>query len=161
MVAAALVMGGTVAGVATVLLIIRQMWSGVPIAILAGGLAIVTGARQWRRLGRWPASCIGLFRDRLLIVQNGQQVQVRWVDMDVVSLAEPGEWSGLEWPALHLTDRLTIRLRGGGALMFRPAQIGLDPTICRDIILRLRDQPALRTRLPILKESNWGLVRST
>ena len=47
-----------------------------------------------------------------------------------------------------MTDRLTIQLKDEPALTFKPAVVGLEPSACRDLILRLRDDPKLRSRLP-------------
>lgn len=145
--AGALVAGGMLAGFAAGLALAGRIATGVPVAMLAV-VAGAVGARQLLRLGRWPASRIGFFRDRLLLVQGHHQVQARWSEIELISLADLSEWGALEWPAVRLTDRLTVRLQGGGSLSFRPASVGLDPIACRDLMLRLRDQPVLRTRLP-------------
>ncbi len=43
---------------------------------------------------------------------------------------------------------LTIRLRNEQPFGFKPAHFGLEPAACRDLILRLRDDAGLRSRLP-------------
>jgi hypothetical protein len=63
--------------------------------------------------------------------------------MDTVTLSEPGSW-----PNVRITDRLTIRFRNEPPLGFKPAQFGLEPSACRDLILQLRDNAGLRSRLP-------------
>lgn len=63
--------------------------------------------------------------------------------METVSLAEPGSW-----PDIRLTDRLTIQLRNAPSITFKPAEFGLQPAACRELILKLRDDPAVRSRLP-------------
>jgi hypothetical protein len=63
--------------------------------------------------------------------------------METVTLSEPGAW-----PHVRLTDRLTISFKNEGPLAFKPAQFGLNPSACRDLIIRLRDDPRLRARLP-------------
>jgi hypothetical protein len=143
----ALVTGGMLVGFACGLLLAGQAPTAVPVAMLAV-VAGAIGARQLLRLGRWPASRIGFFRDRMLVVLSQHQVQARWSEIELISLADQSEWGALAWPAVRLTDRLTVRLRGGGSFSFRPASVGLEPIACRDLMLRLRDQPVLRTRLP-------------
>ncbi len=66
-----------------------------------------------------------------------------WGRMESVTLTDPNAW-----PSVRLTDRLTIQLRDEQPVSFKPARVGLDPVACRDLILRLRDDPKLRTRLP-------------
>lgn len=66
-----------------------------------------------------------------------------WANMEAVTLAAP-----YSWPDLRITDRLTIRLRNEQPLTFKPALFGLQPAACRDLILKLRDDPALRAKLP-------------
>jgi hypothetical protein len=63
--------------------------------------------------------------------------------MESVTLTEPNSW-----PQIRVTDRLTIQLKNAPALAFRPALFGLEPLACRDLVLRLRDDPELRARLP-------------
>ena len=52
------------------------------------------------------------------------------------------------WPTVKITDRLTIRFKNEAPLSFKPAAFGLQPVACRDLIVRLRDDPRLRSRLP-------------
>jgi hypothetical protein len=66
-----------------------------------------------------------------------------WSNMEAVTLSEPHRW-----PNVRLTDRLTIRLKNEPPLVLRPALFGLQPAACRDLIVKLRDDPKLRTRLP-------------
>jgi hypothetical protein len=49
---------------------------------------------------------------------------------------------------VRVTDRLTIQLRNEQPLVLKPAAFGLQPSACRDLIVRLRDEPKLRARLP-------------
>jgi hypothetical protein len=63
--------------------------------------------------------------------------------METVTLAVPGSW-----PNVRLTDRLTLSLKNEQPLAFKPAQFGLDPPACRDLMIRLRDDSRLRDRLP-------------
>jgi hypothetical protein len=63
--------------------------------------------------------------------------------MDTVTLSEPNSW-----PHVRLTDRLTVNFKNEPPLRFKPAQFGLAPSACRDLIIRLRDDSRLRARLP-------------
>jgi hypothetical protein len=63
--------------------------------------------------------------------------------METVTLSDLNSW-----PRVHLTDRLTIHFRNEPPLGFKPAQFGLQPAACRDLIVRLRDDSRLRARLP-------------
>jgi hypothetical protein len=142
--AAALVLA---AGIAAVALVARSL----PGAILVGMLAAVFAAftvRTIRRLRRWPPGRLGFFRDRLVVVLGRSELRALWDRIDVCGLADQGDWARSSWPEVKLTDRLTVRLRGEPPLVFRPAAFGLDPIACRDLILRLRDDPKLRERLP-------------
>lgn len=124
------------------------------IAMLVGVVAVVllgAGTRHFRRLLRWPASRIGFFQDRLLVAHGQHEVHVVWSDLQVATLAAQGEWGVLVWPAMRLTDRLTLRLSGGALVTFRPASLGLEPVACRDLLLRLRDDPVARGRLPLFR----------
>ena len=65
--------------------------------------------------------------------------------------ATSGDLHSWETPAegtLKLTDRLTVQFKSEAPLSFKPALFGLEPAACRDLILRLRDDPKLRARLP-------------
>jgi hypothetical protein len=63
--------------------------------------------------------------------------------MESVTLSDPDSW-----PKVRMTDRLTLRFRNETPLSFKPARFGLEPAACRDLILRLRDDTRLRSRLP-------------
>jgi hypothetical protein len=54
----------------------------------------------------------------------------------------------LAWPRVQLTGRLTVRRKDRSTLRFRPAEVGLAPVACRDLVLELRDQESSRQRLP-------------
>jgi hypothetical protein len=134
------------AGAAALLLVARPL-----AALLVGMLALLALATMLRtalRLRRWPAARLGLFRDRLVLVQGRTEFQAQWDELDTVTLADQGDWAAGRWPEIRLTDRLTLRLRPRRRYSFRPAAFGLDPAACRDVMLRLRDDPALRRRLP-------------
>jgi hypothetical protein len=80
---------------------------------------------------------------RLLVIQGRHEMRAVWTAMEAVTLSEPHSW-----PRVRLTDRLTIQLKNEPALGFKPAVFGLEPAACRDLIVRLRDDPKLRGRLP-------------
>ena len=126
--AAANIPGGWLAGVA-----------------LAVGAGIALGVTGWAglRLRAWPTGKLALFRDRLLVVKHRHEMRALWDRMETITLADPDTW-----PSIRLTDRLTINLRHEPPMRFKPAEFGLDASSCRDLILRLRDDPALRGRLP-------------
>jgi hypothetical protein len=147
MTAAGLILGGALAGLAGNLAAERRLASSL-VAALAIGVAGL-GLFRLRQLVRWPANHAGFFRDRFVLVQGHHEVQARWTEMEVISLADSRPSPGLEWLAVRLTDRLTIHLQGGASFTFRPSGIGLPAPVCRDLMLRLRDQPVLRAKLPL------------
>lgn len=106
-----------------------------------GGLLVAAWA-GWR-LRTWPSGRLGFFRDRLVVIQGKHEMRAVWAAMDTVTLSEPDSW-----PHVRLTDRLTLNFKNEPALRFKPAHFGLDPSACRDLILRLRDDSGLRARLP-------------
>jgi ABC-type antimicrobial peptide transport system permease subunit len=107
----------------------------------AGGLAAAVWAVL--QLRSWPWGKLGFFRDRMLVIQGRHEMRALWSLMDTVTLSDPNSW-----PSVRLTDRLTIHFRNEPPLGFKPAQFGLQPAACRDLILRLRDDARLRARLP-------------
>lgn len=142
-------LGVTVALVvaAAVLLVLTDRLGALVVAML-GAVSLAAALRAVRRLRRWPVSRLGLFRDRLVLVQGRCELQAVWDLVEFATLADQGDWSTARWPELRITDRLTVRLAGLRRFSFRPATFGLDPIACRDLILRLRDDPGLRRRLP-------------
>lgn len=99
------------------------------------------------RLLNWPPARLCFFRDRLLVIQGRHEMRALWTAMEAVTLSEPlSERNPL--PSVNLTDRLTIRFKNEAPLSFKPAAFGLQPVACRDLIVRLRDDPRLRSRLP-------------
>lgn len=116
--------------------------AGIALAAGAVGSAVAVG---WAasRLRRWPAGKLAVFRDRLLVIHDHRETSASWANMEAVTLAEPGSW-----PDIRLTDRLTIHLRNAPAISFKPAVFGLQPAACRELILRLRDDAEVRSRLP-------------
>ena len=114
------------------------------VALGAGSIAAAAVAGSAvLKLRSWPLGRLGLFRDRIVIVQGRHEIRAVWNRMEAITLADPASW-----PNLRLTDRLTIQFRNESPVEFRPAQFGLQPVACRDLILRLRDDAKLRGRLP-------------
>jgi hypothetical protein len=124
-----------------------QLPGGGPVAAftLAAGSIGGVGLAAWAalKLRTWPPDKLGLFRDRLVAIQGRHEMRALWAQMETVTLSEPGSW-----PRVRITDRLTIDFKNEPALVFKPAHFGLEPAACRDLILRLRDDPRLRARLP-------------
>src|SRR5437588_1461475 len=96
------------------------------------------------RIRRTPGGRLALFRDRMVLIQGRTEMRALWDRMELVTLAEPAG----SWAEVNLTDTVTIRLRGERPLTFRPAAFGMDPVACRDLLLKLRDEPSHRARLP-------------
>ena len=122
-----------------------------PAALLLGLIAVVALAALARtalHLRRWPRGRLGFFRDRLALVQGRTELHARWEQLETVTRADQGDWAASHWPEITLTDRLTLRLRPNRRISFRPATFGVEPAACRDLMLRLRDDVALRRRLP-------------
>jgi hypothetical protein len=120
--------GGWVAGIA------------LGVGALGGSAVAIWAAIQ---LQAWPASKLGFFRDRIVVVHGRHEMRALWDVMESITLSEPDSW-----PKVRVTDRLTIRLRNEPPFGFKPAHFGLEPAACRDLILRLRDDAGLRSRLP-------------
>lgn len=116
--------------------------AGIALAIGAVGGAAV-GTWCVIQLVRWPGARLALFRDRLLVIQGRHEMRALWGRMESVTLTDPNSW-----PSVRLTDRLTIQLKNEEPLSFKPARVGVEPVACRDLIIRLRDDPRLRARLP-------------
>jgi hypothetical protein len=118
---------------------------GIAGVALAAGAGIGAGIAGWSaaKLRDWPPGKLGLFRDRMLVIQGRHEMRAVWANMESVTLSEPNAW-----PHVQVTDRLTIQLKNEPPLSFKPALFGLEPAACRDLILRLRDDPKLRAKLP-------------
>lgn len=109
----------------------------------AAAIGMLLALRSGLKLRRWPPARLGIFRDRILVIQGRHEMRALWTAMEAVTLAEPSSW-----PRVRLTDRLTIRFKNEPPLSFKPATFGLAPAACRDLIQKLRDDPKLRVRLP-------------
>ena len=118
--------------------------------ILACGclLGLLLSAWAGFRLRTWPGCRLGLFSDRLVVIEGRLEQHAIWDRVESASLVVPFEWSGANWPRLEVGDELTITLRRGRPVVFKPATFGLEPAGCRDVVLRLRDDRQLRSRLP-------------
>lgn len=120
-----------------------QGWvAGIALGVGALGASAVA---IWAavQLQAWPASRLGFFRDRIVVVHGRHEMRALWDLMESITLTEPDSW-----PKVRVTDRLTIRVRNEQPFGFKPAHFGLEPAACRDLILRLRDDAGLRSRLP-------------
>jgi hypothetical protein len=122
--------------------------AGAALLGLAAIFAIAFAVRDALRLRRWPAATIAFFEDALIVRSGRHEVRAPWDRIGLVTLAAPSEWTDVLWPEVRLTDRLTIRMRGGATVRLHPASFGLDPVACRDLVLRMRDEPAARSALP-------------
>lgn len=116
--------------------------AGIALGSGAAGGAVVAVLAAFK-LQAWPPGKLGFFRDRLLVIQGNHEMRAVWAAMEAATLSEPHSW-----PHVRLTDRLTIQFKNEPPLSFKPALFGLEPAACRDLILRLRDDPNLRARLP-------------
>ena len=116
--------------------------AGVALAIGAVGGAALAG-RTIVQLFSWPPARLCFFRDRLFVIEGRREMRAVWTAMGAVTLSEPNSW-----PRVRLTDRLTIQLKNEPPLVLKPQTFGLAPAACRDLIVRLRDEPRLRARLP-------------
>jgi hypothetical protein len=116
--------------------------AGVALALGSIGGAVLA-ARAGFQLLSWPPAKLCFFRDRMLVIEGRHEMRAVWTAMGAVTLSEPDSW-----PKVRVTDRLTIQLRNEPPLVVRPAAFGLEPAACRDLIVRLRDEPTLRARLP-------------
>lgn len=138
--ASALALGGLAWGAFS----IPGGWLAALVFGAGAGAALVVTAWAALKLHAWPSGKLALFRDRLLVVKDRHEMRALWDRMETITLADPGSW-----PSIRMTDRLTINLRHEPAVRFKPAEFGLDPSSCRDLILRLRDEPAIREKLPV------------
>jgi hypothetical protein len=130
-------------GALAALAIGAQVWpASIPLGLGSLGAATLAALAAWQ-LASWPPGKLGVFRDRVVVIQGRHEMRALWSSMETVTLAVPGSW-----PNVRLTDRLTISLNNEPALAFKPAQFGLDPPACRDLMIRLRDDSRLRGRLP-------------
>jgi hypothetical protein len=146
---AAIALGVAVAllGAAGAFLVLGSGWTALIPAMLAGvALAVLT--RMIRRLRHWPPSRLGLFADRLVLIQGPVEMQAPWELVETATLASSVDREGAGWSDLRLSDRLTVRMAQGRSITLRPVVFGLEPAACRDVVLRLRDDAALRARLP-------------
>ena len=135
------------AAVALVFVRVAGNWIALPAGLAAGSLAL--GGWLWWRSRAWSESKLCLFRDRLLVVQGRRVSPVLWDRIETATLASG---AALRWVAgageVKLGQVLTLMLPGRGTVALRPREFGLEAGACRDLILRYRDDPAARERLP-------------
>lgn len=144
--------------VALAILLVRDALEAAAMLALGALIGLSLMAFALAQLRAWPGNRIGFFRDRLALVEDHREQFVNWDKVDTATLAAPTLWAAPGWAPVELTDRLTIVLRRGRQVTFRPADFGLDPLGCRDLVLRLRDEAAARDRLPEF-ESGLDLSR--
>lgn len=112
---------------------------------------ILLGARTFLRLRHWPPGRIGFFRDRLVLLEGNTEQHIPWDRIEIATLGSATGWFSGRTQLINLTDRLTLRMarwRGPHLVTFRPAEFGLDPVSCRDLVLHARDDRQARARLP-------------
>lgn len=122
-----------------------------PVGILLVTLSVLPlplAVQQCVRARELHGFRLGLFRDRLVLLNGQGERQIRWGEIETATLGDTSEWATVAWPKVQLTGRLTVRRADGSALRFRPVEVGLAPVACRDLVLQLRDQESSRLRLP-------------
>ena len=117
---------------------------------LAVGCGLGLGVAAWAgwQVRSWPPCRLGFFRDRMVVVQGRTEQHALWDRIESATLAAPVDWGAGRWPEIQISDRLTVTLRRSKPLILRPADFGLAPAGCRDLVLTLRDDRSLRGRLP-------------
>src|SRR2546429_9982533 len=91
-------------------LLLGNGWAALIPSMLAGvALAVVT--RMIRRLRHWPPSRLGVFADRLVLVQGRVEMQAPWEMVATATLAAPQDAEVPGWSELRLTERLPVRPR--------------------------------------------------
>lgn len=144
--------GGTVAAafaIAALLVAVLHALDAAALALAAGSLLGfgLVALGSWR-LRAWPPRRLAFFRDRMVVVEGNVEQHAPWERVETATLADPAVWTGSGWPEVRLSDRLTVVLKRGKPLTMRPADFGLAPAGCRDLVLMLRDDRQLRSRLP-------------
>src|SRR2546425_8567825 len=113
--AIALARAAALLGGAAWLLVNGSGWAAMVASMLAGvALAVMT--RMIRRLRHWPPSRLGLFADRMVLIQGLVEMQAPWELVETASLVATAEGAPADWPELRLTDRLTVRLAQGRSI---------------------------------------------
>lgn len=147
MVATALAAALSLAGAAAWRLVVGDGWTSLVLTV-AVLVVVAVAARGARRLRGGPASRLGVFQDRLVLVNGRTELQAPWREIRTATLSDQTDQGLPRWPDLRMTDRLTVSLKTGRAFSFRPRTYGLDPVACLDLFLRLRDELDLASRLP-------------
>jgi hypothetical protein len=139
----------TAFGVVAVTVFLTDGPGTAAIALAVGaslGLALAAWA-GWQ-VRSWPPCRLGFFRDRMVVVQGRTEQHALWDRIETATLAAPVDWASGRWPEIQISDRLTVQLKRSKPLVLRPADFGLAPAGCRDLVLTLRDDRVLRGRLP-------------
>jgi hypothetical protein len=126
------------------------MLHGEPVGVLlplCGVCLVPLAIQQTLQACRLRAGRLAVYRDELVLLQQGKEDHVPWSRIETATLGDHSEWAALSWPQIRLTDRLTIAT-SEQAIRFRPADLGVAPVACRDLVLQLRDDPIARDRLP-------------
>jgi hypothetical protein len=136
-------------GLVAALLLLSKGMGPAPIALAAGsGLGLCLAVWAGWQLRSWPPCRLGFFRDRLVVVSGRTEQHALWDRIETASLAPPLDWESGHWSEIKISDRLTVQLKRSKPLILRPADFGLEPAGCRDLLLTLRDDRMLRGRLP-------------
>jgi hypothetical protein len=136
-------------GLVAALLLLNQGLGPASIALAVGaGLGLGLAAWAGWQLRSWPPCRLGFFRDRLVVVSGRTEQHALWDRIETASLALPLDWESGRWSEIKISDRLTVQLKRSKPLVLRPADFGLEPAGCRDLLLTLRDDRSLRGRLP-------------
>jgi hypothetical protein len=142
-----LVVGALVVAALGVGLVLLGQTGGILLVILAI-LPLPLAVQQCGQARHLARFRLGLFRDRLILLGEEGERQLRWSEIETATLGDTSEWATLAWPRVRLTGRLTVRRADGSILRFKPVEVGLAPVACRDLVLQLRDQESSRLRLP-------------
>jgi hypothetical protein len=139
-------LGAVCAAAAAAVLYLRPAALNLTVALaITAAVDLCIAASIAVRALRFRGCRLAMFRDRLVVRQGRLESSALWDRLEAATLGDAGLSS---WPRFELSGTLTIRIRQEPALKFRPADFGMDPVECRDLVVRLRDDPRLRRRLP-------------
>src|SRR5258708_20645569 len=110
---------------------VAQVWpAGLALAVGALGGAGLGAWAGWG-LATWPSGKLGLFRDRLVVIQGRHEMRAVWSLIETITLSEPAAW-----PNVRLTDRLTISFPNDPPLTLKPPRFRLAPPPRRHLMIR-------------------------